>query len=475
MKRERALVLALTLAALALRVAGAAHMAFWDDDVGTLGQAARIDSVGTLLAATHDWHPPLSFVFMKAWLHLAGLAGRSGEELACRAPFLLLGALAVPLAWLVARKLLAGPREAALLVALLVAVDPLLVWSDRDLRGYALLVPLVLAAALFWLRARETGGRRDWAAFVALGALACWDHYNAIPLVAALLALSFLEGRRRAALLAGLGVLVLFSPWLPALREHLTTIDFDRHLKNVQLAIPPVPLTAPCYVLFGLVLGYTVFPWHLLVVIPVALSCAALAVRGAWLAARTPSERSAAVLGLLLPVFEAATTSFKMPRYFVASVPFLAIVLVRGMERTRRGAALFLVLLAGMLFSDLELLRGREHHFLFPLHPWREAEARVRARPAPVIAGASPFAWVYAPDLAVSIAAVPTGSRACWLVVDERTSEEQESSLRAALEARGLHALEGEVLLVDPDAEERERWVHRGTRREVVKLVRFER
>ncbi len=464
MTREGKLVLFLTAAALALRFAAAKDMDYWVDDVGTIAQARRIDSIAAALVATQDWHPPLSFLFTKLWLALAGLSGRPGEELALRAPFVVLGSLSVPLAWRVALRLLAEPGR-AVAVALIVAIHPLLVWSDRDIRGYALLVPLALGATLFWLRARESGRPREWAGFAVLAALACWDHYNAIPFTAALLGLAFLEGARKPALVAGAAVLVLFAPWLPAMHEHLTTIDFARHQGGVQLAIRPVPLTAPCYVLFGMVLGYTVFPWNLAVVLPAAAAAA-------WLALRGLAARGAALLGLVLPIAGAAATSFKMPRYHVAAVPLLAVLLVHGATRTKRGRLLLGVVVAAMLFADVELLRRREHHFLFPLHPWREAAALVRARPAPVVAPPGPFRFAYVPDLAVATDAAPVGS-SCWLLIDEQTTEQAEQRQLASLSALGFSATEDTTLLEDFDFDARSRWVGRGTRRRVVRLIRL--
>ncbi|HZV02782.1 MAG TPA: glycosyltransferase family 39 protein [Planctomycetota bacterium] len=463
MKRELPLVIAIALLALALRFAAARDMSYWDDDVGTIGQAHRIDSLHELLRPTNDWHPPLSFLFTKAWLKIGSLSGKPGEELAIRAPFFACGALSVVLAWLVARRMLG---RGALLVALGVAVSPLLVWSDRDIRGYALLVPLALGATLSWLRAQETKRALDWAGFAVLGSLACWDHYNAIPFVGALLLLSFIEGKRLEVALSSGAVATLYLPWAPALVEHLRTIPFGRHEQSVQLAIPPVMLTAPAYTLFGLVLGYTIFPWNLAIVLPVALAAGALVVGGA-------THRRAVVLGLILPLVLAAFTPFRMPRYHVASVPFLLILLVHGSSRIRRGGVLLGVVLAGMLASDVELLRGREHHFLFPLHPWRQAEKIVRERPAPVVYNdLEAFIFAYVPDLVGPAAPV---SSACWLIVDEKTTEADEDRLHSHLVREGFHLTQDQYrLLTDFDHAARTRWVGRGTREFPVRLLRYE-
>src|SRR5205823_2355877 len=131
------------------------------------------------------------------------------------------------------RRLLEG-KAGALGVALAVATSPILLWCDRDIRGYALLVPLALATVLFWLRAREKDGTRDWAGFVFFAWLATYDHYNAIPLVAGLTGLAFLEKRSWRPVVAGVVILALYVPWLPALREQLTTMKLESHGAKVQ-------------------------------------------------------------------------------------------------------------------------------------------------------------------------------------------------------------------------------------------------
>src|SRR5262249_21366810 len=150
----------------------------------------------------------------------------------------------------------------------------LLLWCDRDLRAYALLGPLALGCVLEWLRAVDEERPRDWAGFVVLGSLAMWTHYNAIPLVGTLLLVALLEDRSKwkRPVIAGACVFLLYAPWLRGFWTHFTEIDLASHRAHVQLAVSPVPLTAPLFVLFGIVLGHSVFPWNALVVVPVALA-----------------------------------------------------------------------------------------------------------------------------------------------------------------------------------------------------------
>jgi hypothetical protein len=482
--RSFALVAILWAVGLASRIAAARGMAFWADDLGTIWAAKALSLEHPFAPIPAEWHPPLSFLLARVWFALAGLTGSPGEELAARLPFIVIGSAAVPLAWLVARKLLER-ESSALAVAAATAVSPLLVWCDRDLRSYALLTPVVLATVLAWMRAQDEDRLRDWAAFVLLGALALWTHYSAIPLVAALL-LGALVARVRNAgsgsklrpVIAGACILVLFAPWLPAFWSHLTTTDLEAHRARVQLAVPPVALTAPAYVLFGLVLGYSVFPWNFAVVIPTAAAAVVLAGQ-ALVRARERASFRPVMLGLVLPIATVEATTFKMPRYYVAFVPLLAAVLVSGLERlssrSRRAAIVAGALLAaGVLASDVELFRGREGHFLYPLHPWPLVRARVQTREAPIFARwQSPFGSLYSPAPVRDPSGLlgPDAPAEAWVLLDEATTREEESTLLAGLAARGYAIVSDETLLRDEDHDARERWVPRGKRAEAVRLL----
>lgn len=471
--RARGAVAALTALGFLLRLLAARGMDFWADDLGTVWAAHDLTLGTALRAHPSEAHPPLSFLVTKLWFALAGITGAPGEELLARLPFLVLGSLAVPLAWLVARRLLDRERW-AVAAAGLTALSPLLLWCDRDVRAYALFTPFALATVHAWLRALDDGPPRAWARFVGLAALALWTHYNAIPLVGALLLAALLERGRagwRRPVLAGVAILVLYSPWLPAFWTHFTRPDLEAHRAHVQLAIPPVALTAPAYVLFGLVLGHSVFPWDAAIVVPVGLACILLG-SSAIVRARETGCFRAPLLGLALPVAGAAATTFKMPRYYAPYAPLLAILLLSGLERleakARRVAlALGAVLLLGTLASDANLLRGRELHFLYPRHPWRDLRRLAASDPTPVCARReTPFAQVYSPlpVLDPEVLAAADGPRRAFLLVDEAMTREEEDALLERARARGYRVVVDEAALVDEDHAERERFVPRGKR-----------
>jgi len=125
------------------------------------------------LVWTSESTPPLYYVLAWAWSHLFGV-----HEFGLRSLSALFGTATVPVAYLAGREL-AG-RRTGVAVAAIVAVNPLLVWYSQDARAYALLVLLSTAALLFFLRARRTGAARDLGWWAAFSALALATHYFAV-------------------------------------------------------------------------------------------------------------------------------------------------------------------------------------------------------------------------------------------------------------------------------------------------------
>jgi 4-amino-4-deoxy-L-arabinose transferase-like glycosyltransferase len=172
----RALAL-VCLAGALLRFATLDLQSLWYDEAIT-AHLLQMD-LGGLLRAIPDSEssPPLYYVLAWLWAQVAG----SGE-VGLRALPALLGTATIPVVAALGRRL--GGDRAGLFAAMLVAVNPLLVWFSQEARAYALLALLAACAALLWLRALEAprGGRL--LAWGAVAALALATHYYAIFLVA---------------------------------------------------------------------------------------------------------------------------------------------------------------------------------------------------------------------------------------------------------------------------------------------------
>lgn len=168
---------AIVALAAVLRGWALARQGFWYDEAIT-GWLVRT-SPGQLLAAIPrtESTPPLYYLIAWVWARIFGYS-----EAGLRSLSLVAGVGAVPLAFAAARDL--SSRRAGLCAALLVAVNPLLVWYSQEARAYSLLV--LAAAASFWLfvRARTSPTPTRLAVWAVVSALALCTHYFAVFVVA---------------------------------------------------------------------------------------------------------------------------------------------------------------------------------------------------------------------------------------------------------------------------------------------------
>jgi mannosyltransferase len=191
----RALI-ALTALAAALRLPTLGAQSLWLDEVLT-GNLAR-GSLGDLfhVVAQQEANPPLFYLAEWLWTRVAGTS-----ELALRLPSAVCGIALVPVAWGIGRRL--GGQRAAVALAALVAVHPLLLYYSQEARGYAA-VALACALGFMWFL---DGAGWKWAAASAV-ALGC--HYFAIfPVAIEAVVLLWRRQWAPVALLAVLGAALL--------------------------------------------------------------------------------------------------------------------------------------------------------------------------------------------------------------------------------------------------------------------------
>lgn len=212
------LLVAIAGVGFALRVAGLGDAGLWHDEASSWDIARR--PLGELLReAAAVEHPPGSFLVLHGWMALAG-----GSEFALRLPSTFAGTLTIVVGAASARALLGRTARAfPVLVAVLVAWSPWLVWHGRQGRMYALALLWVALAVWAGVVAVERGGARRWLALGATAALATATHILAVlPLAGLALGLVALAGRRvvrAGAALFTLGVAgLLVAPWLVVAR-----------------------------------------------------------------------------------------------------------------------------------------------------------------------------------------------------------------------------------------------------------------
>jgi mannosyltransferase len=207
-------VLILTWLAFVLRVLGLDSQSLWRDEVDSLRFATR--ALPDLLATFRQpgQNGPLFFLALRPWL---AESGRS--EFALRFPSAWTGVLAVPMLYVLVRRL-AGWRP-AVIAALLAAVAPYLIWYGQEAKMYAaltLLVPLSL-----WLTI-EAGRRGKWWRWLLLYVVttACiYVHLLAVLVVPVqvlwLLILPMGPRSARRWIISAGYLLALFLPYLPLL------------------------------------------------------------------------------------------------------------------------------------------------------------------------------------------------------------------------------------------------------------------
>ena len=212
----------------ALRFSTLDLQSFWLDEAFTVVLVR--EDLGGLLdgVARTESTPPLYYLLAWVWANAFG-TGEAG----LRSLSALLGTAAIPVAYGAAARL-ASPR-AGLVAALLVAVNPMLVWYSQEARSYALLVLLGALSFYFWAGAWVGGRRAAMVGWAVTSALAVATHYFAVFLVLPegiwLLAMA---ASRRAAVVANAAVLATGAALAPLALEQRGNGAFIAELDLVE-------------------------------------------------------------------------------------------------------------------------------------------------------------------------------------------------------------------------------------------------
>jgi len=194
-------LLALVAVAVLARFGTLGVQSFWYDEAYTPVHVLHRGLGATLRSVVHtENNPPLWYVLVWAWSRVLG----SGV-LALRSLSALAGVGTVAVAWAMGREL--GTRRTAVVLAGVVAVNPLFVWYSQEARPYALFALLGASSLLLFLRCWREPSPRRLAAWSAVSVLAVLSHYFAVFEVGAeallLLALLIRPLRERLIAIAG--------------------------------------------------------------------------------------------------------------------------------------------------------------------------------------------------------------------------------------------------------------------------------
>ncbi len=174
------------------------------------GTLIMTDGVGSI--ATTDQHPFLLFLLQGLLLRVAGIS-----EFVLRFPSVAAATLLVPIGWAVARNYVRWqvlPSSTPYWAALLLAINPFLLWYGQEARPYALWAALALLHYYLLLRLVQPARqhKRLWAGYLLITLLHLSSHYYAIfvlPVHALALFFLLLPRYRLRALLIGSGILAV--------------------------------------------------------------------------------------------------------------------------------------------------------------------------------------------------------------------------------------------------------------------------
>jgi hypothetical protein len=152
-----------------LRLTGLRQQSLWFDEIDVVVRAQRPLGVVASTLTTAGENGPLYNILLALWIRIAGIS-----EVAVRFPSAVAGLLAIPLLYLLARKL-AGPTT-GLVAAGLLAISPYHVWYSQEAKMYSLVVLLALASTFALVRGLEGGGRWWWVAYIGVTTLLFYTH-----------------------------------------------------------------------------------------------------------------------------------------------------------------------------------------------------------------------------------------------------------------------------------------------------------
>lgn len=156
-----------------VRMTGLARQSLWFDEADVVVRAQRPlrEVLDTFTAAGENG--PLYNLMLWGWIRIAGIS-----EIAVRFPSAVAGALAIPLIYLLARRV-AGPTV-GLVSALLLAMNPYHIWYSQEAKMYTLVVLLAILSSLLLVEALTRNRTPHWVAYVIVTTLMFYTHVTTV-------------------------------------------------------------------------------------------------------------------------------------------------------------------------------------------------------------------------------------------------------------------------------------------------------
>lgn len=193
-----------------VRLTGLSRQSLWFDEADIVVRAQRplSDILDTFTAAGENG--PLYNLFLWGWVRIAGIS-----EIAVRFPSAVAGSLAIPLIYLLGRRV-AG-QSAGLVAALLLAMNPYHIWYSQEAKMYAIVVLLAILSSLLFVEALTRNQTSHWVGYVVVTSLMFYTHVTTVLIFVAQIVFvvaTFATWRHRLRPLA-ISVAALTLPYIP--------------------------------------------------------------------------------------------------------------------------------------------------------------------------------------------------------------------------------------------------------------------
>jgi uncharacterized membrane protein len=270
----------------------------------------------------------------------------------------------------------------------MVAISPLFVMYDREVRMYPLFVFLSLGSSLCLIKAVKTNKSLNWFGYIICTMLATYTHYYSFLLLGGQWLYILINLRRLDRwikyFLAQLIFVFLYLPWLPAFINHLQ-LNFGIG-KFVRFPVVGGCFTKVAYLFYAFCLGQTIMPWTFWITIPAGIIYGILFVLGLKELVRSKKQLSYVLSLLCVPIIIASIYSEPMPRYLLFVAPLFFLVLGKGFEAIRPVyIKRFIVgaILAITSYGLFNYYAGREFHIMMHVDPWREVGSYLKQKVQP--------------------------------------------------------------------------------------------
>jgi mannosyltransferase len=320
------LLAAITAEGAVLRFQLLTAKSFWFDEGASVG-IARLDWYNFVrILWRREANMALYYLLLRGWLHFGS------SEWFIRSLSALLGLATIPAVYVLGRRLF-GMR-AGLIAAALLSVNAFHVRYSQEARSYSLTVLLCVLSSLYFMKYIETHSRRNRIAYVILSSMAVYAHFfSGLVLLAHWISLRFLDPQQTPKQMK--------KTWLPIAIATFPIFAFVATTGAGPLSWVQRPGLRNLWQTALLMTGSR----GPLLVLAFAAACivAVYSSSSAWKHKQVDWQTWRCrflLLWLLVPIGLVLIVSFArplfVPRYFIVSLPALALLAGSGLARIRR-------------------------------------------------------------------------------------------------------------------------------------------